>query len=146
MPSCSSNSKASRVNETSNFRGDKVPRRNSFNSDRVREASGSMIKQVKVVSPQELRRLFNEINFDQVVSEGKGTMTTRTNRHPTSPKAKKEPFCTKSQTLFYAMPGKRAVAHRYLRPDNTIGASGMPDPKSLEIGEVRYELPEEEDG
>ena len=48
----------------------------------------------------------------------------------------KEPFCTESQTLVYRDNDGRAFArvHCYRRPDNSIGASGRPDPKSI-LGE-----------
>jgi len=52
-------------------------------------------------------------------------------RHPASPKSG-EPHCTRSQILSYAC-GDREIAraHRYVRPDGAIGASGKPDPKCL---------------
>jgi hypothetical protein len=45
-----------------------------------------------------------------------------------------EPFCTLSQRLLYrTVDGDRHVAqaHRYLRPDGSIGASGFVDPKMV---------------
>ncbi len=33
---------------------------------------------------------------------------------------------------------KVALVHRYLRPDGTVGASGMPDPKELLDDDVIY--------
>src|ERR1700680_3669842 len=43
-----------------------------------------------------------------------------------------EPPGTLSQTVRYANDrGAIAVVHRYLRPDGTLGASQMPDPKSV---------------
>jgi hypothetical protein len=50
-----------------------------------------------------------------------------------------EPAGTRSQMVAY-FDGLRRVAllHRYLRPDGTVGASGMPDPKELFDGDVLY--------
>ncbi len=60
--------------------------------------------------------------------------------HPSQPKAM-EPFCTKSQMVKYLDARGREVAraHRYLRKDGTIGASGLPDPKQFRDGETVYE-------
>src|SRR5438105_5030891 len=51
-------------------------------------------------------------------------------RHPSPPRMN-EPICTLSQLLAYfdGRGKKVAEAHRFVRPDGTIGASGMPDPK-----------------
>ena len=50
-----------------------------------------------------------------------------------------EPAGTRSQMVAY-FDGVRRVAlvHRYLRPDGTVGASGMPDPKELLDDGVLY--------
>mgnify|MGYP000073566532 CR=1 FL=1 len=50
-----------------------------------------------------------------------------------------EPVGTRSQMVAY-FDGVRKVAlvHRYLRPDGTVGASGMPDPKELLDDGVLY--------
>jgi hypothetical protein len=59
-------------------------------------------------------------------------------RHPARPKAK-EPFCTRSQIISYVAGGVEiARAHRYLRPDGTLGASGKPDPKAFFDGETLF--------
>ena len=45
-----------------------------------------------------------------------------------------EPICTKSQMInYYTLNGGNLVAsaHQYLRPDGSIGGSGLPDPKRL---------------
>lgn len=59
-------------------------------------------------------------------------------RHPARPKSG-EPFCTRSQMVSY-MAGdvELARAHRYLRPDGSLGASGKPDPKLFFDGQCRY--------
>ena len=50
-----------------------------------------------------------------------------------------EPAGTRSQ-MVADVDGVRRVAlvHRYLRPDGTVGASGMPDPKELLDDDVLY--------
>lgn len=59
-------------------------------------------------------------------------------RHPAPPRSG-EPLCTKSQIISYICGDLEiARAHRYLRPDGTIGGSGKPDPKLLVVGECRY--------
>jgi len=63
----------------------------------------------------------------------------KADRHPSQPLAM-EPFCTRSQMIAYVDPaGTELVrAHRYLRVDNTLGASGLPDPKSLREGDTLF--------
>lgn len=63
-------------------------------------------------------------------------------RHP-SPPAASEPFCTWSQEVSYIDPTTNeevARAHRYLRPDGTIGASGLPDPKRVVHNGIIYRI------
>ena len=61
--------------------------------------------------------------------------------HPSPPLAK-EPECTRSQLLGYFDSANTEVAraHRYLRPDNTTGLSGLPDPKLVVDAGVLYYL------
>jgi len=50
-----------------------------------------------------------------------------------------EPACTRTQMVSYLVEGcEVARAHRYLRPDGTLGASGKPDPKLVFDGERIY--------
>jgi len=53
-----------------------------------------------------------------------------------------EPFCTWTQEVFYLDAANQEVArvHQYLRPDGTLGASGLPDPKQLFENGVMYRL------
>jgi hypothetical protein len=61
-------------------------------------------------------------------------------RHPARPAAG-EPFCTRSQMVSYVVDSVEvARAHRYLRPDGSLGASGKPDPKSFFDGKTRFVL------
>lgn len=77
--------------------------------------------------------MFNEGRYLERVEEGELVAMTQANRHP-GPSF--EPFCTVSQTVHYytrtlPLPEKVAIVHQYLRPDGTLGASGMPDPKAV---------------
>jgi hypothetical protein len=80
------------------------------------------------VSADWLRELFNKLGL---TTRGDVYATVISDGHP-APSRSGEPFCTRSQRLLYrTVEGDRAVAqaHRYLRPDGTIGASGLVDPK-----------------
>lgn len=87
---------------------------------------------VEAVSARVLRRLFNAGRIHERAEAGEFEIRILKSGHP-SPARSGQPFCTRSQMLAYHVPnGKRiALAHRYLRPDGTIGASGRPDPKRL---------------
>jgi len=91
------------------------------------------------VGKAELRRLFNDNGFERRASSGALRLKIVRDSHPSAPAAD-EPFCTRSQIMAYldARGRRRAVAHRYLRQDGTLGASGQPDPKALRIGVVVY--------
>lgn len=61
-------------------------------------------------------------------------------RHPAQPRAS-EPHCTRSEIVSYVTEGVEiARAHRYLRPDGTLGASGKPDPKAFFDGRTLFVL------
>lgn len=79
-----------------------------------------------------IRQLFREQGYLKRLMSGELVARIAKSRHPHHP-PKGEPHCTQSQALFYySADGKpRAVVHQYLRPDGTIGASGLPDPKRL---------------
>ena len=98
---------------------------------------------VKVVDCFTLRGLFNKHQFYAQVQSGTLTAKVKKNRHPSLPLAK-EPFCTKSQIVFYynADGDQVAIVHQYLRTDGTIGLSGKPDPKKLRVDDVIYILDE----
>ena len=62
--------------------------------------------------------------------------------HPSPPKAD-EPNCTHSQIISYRDRDGKEIAriHQYVRPDGSIGASGLPDPNRLLLGGTLYYLP-----
>lgn len=95
----------------------------------------------RFVQVQELRRMFNEGRYVEREQEGELVAFTKGDRHPSPPLAF-EPFCTISQIVHYYTRSleKVAIAHRYLRPDGTIGASGRTDPKAVMVDDVTYIL------
>jgi hypothetical protein len=86
------------------------------------------------VSPEEIRGIFNAAGLEKDVEQGKLNELLVEDGHP-SPRRSGEPFCTRSQILVYMDPDGREIArvHRYLRPDDSIGASGRPDPKAVRV-------------
>jgi len=91
----------------------------------------------------ELRRLFNDVcQILQKVATGEYEARVLTFKHPAEPLAGEEP-CTLSQMIgYFNRFGKEiARAHQYLRPDQTIGLSGIPDPKRVFYKGILYFLP-----
>lgn len=85
----------------------------------------------------ELRKMFNQMLANR--PEGLREVLLK-ERHPARPRAN-EPFCTRSQLVSYMLNDREiARAHRYLRPDGNLGASGMPDPKSFFDGRTLFVL------
>jgi hypothetical protein len=77
----------------------------------------------------ELRNLFNEEGLWDRARYGDLYQTVEEDGHPSPPLAG-EVDCTRSQIIAYRDEHGHQVArvHQYLRPDNTIGLSGQPDP------------------
>jgi hypothetical protein len=101
------------------------------------------LPKIERVTPEQLRKLFND-NYLDLIRAGKiqGNVIRGAGRHPSLYLAR-EPFCTESQELSYADPitgQELARAHRYLRPDGTLGASGLPDPKRVFLKGVLYRI------
>ncbi len=76
-----------------------------------------------------IRRRFNEAQIHERAERGELQVRIIGDRHPSRAKAR-EPYCTRSQAIcYFELDGKPvAMAHRYLRVDGTLGASGRPDP------------------
>jgi hypothetical protein len=94
------------------------------------------------ITPQEMRKLFNDNGFLEKVKRGELIESVRADRHPSLPLAN-EPWCTRSQEISYIEVSSNeevARVHRYLRTDGSIGLSGRPDPKRLSLNGVRYRL------
>jgi len=90
-----------------------------------------------VVNVVALRQLFNTHLYPRI-RRGELAAQVQVSRHPSAPKAS-VPFCTRSQMLRYVESGEVvAIVHQYLKPDGTLGASGLPDPKYVRIGDTAY--------
>jgi len=88
------------------------------------------------VTEREIRERFNAVGFaGHIEAERLRELVVKDRPCPLA----SEPDGTRSQMVAY-FDGVRRVAlvHRYLRPDGTVGASGMPDPKELLDGGVLY--------
>jgi hypothetical protein len=88
--------------------------------------------------------MFNEGRYYERVQAGLIIERVAVDFHP-SQTAAHEPLCTLSQLVDYidlAEGRKVAQVHQYLRTDGTLGASGLPDPKTICIDQIIYELDE----
>ena len=83
--------------------------------------------------------MFNDVTFQQRITSGELAPRVAKEHHPTSPKAD-VPYCTRNQTIAYldGEGSEVASAHQYLRPDGTLGASGLQDPKRMLVNGVLY--------
>lgn len=90
------------------------------------------------VSVAKLQELFNAVGFDQLVAQGQVTVHVL-KEHPAPPGAN-QAAGTLSQMIAYRdkSGAMLATAHRYLKPDGTLGGSGRPDPKSLMVGSILH--------
>jgi hypothetical protein len=86
----------------------------------------------------QLQQLFNNGLYFEKVQRNQLLASVESSR-PADP-SKGQPPGTLSQMVWYFDATERvALVHQYLRPDGTIGASGLPDPKRLLIdGEILY--------
>lgn len=100
----------------------------------------SQSDQVKYVSPNNIRDMFNKSQFPGMIEDRKLTPIYLRNAHLKAPQIKHEPYCTHSQMIRYLdQTGQWIVEiHQYLRPDKSIGGGGKPDPKRLRIGNVVF--------
>jgi hypothetical protein len=87
---------------------------------------------VEWVDEEVIRQYFNDSQFHERAKSGALVTRIKRNSHCLRPPAG-EPFCTHSQIVYYYTRNGDllAIVHQYLRPDGTIGASGLPDPKRL---------------
>jgi hypothetical protein len=88
------------------------------------------------VSPETIRRAFNEGRYYERLQTGCLHAYLKRHSHCKRPPPG-EPICTHSQILVYYDRHNQpvVVVHQYLRPDQTLGASGQPDPKWLIVGD-----------
>ncbi|HTQ68321.1 MAG TPA: hypothetical protein VMI13_06475, partial [Solirubrobacteraceae bacterium] len=89
------------------------------------------------VDDVELQRLFREQGCLEPDANGYEVIVA--DEGPPGPNAPKD--CVVSQMLwYYENRIKIAEAHRYLRADGSVGASGKPDPKTVRIEDRLYLL------
>lgn len=91
---------------------------------------------IEWVSPDIIREIFNREQFYNQTLDGRLIARVMKDKHPETPPGG-EPYCTRSQIIYYYDLNQRAVAvvHQYLRRDGSLGASGRPDPKRLILGD-----------
>ncbi len=87
---------------------------------------------VQWVTKPIIRQLFRELQILSRVDRGELVALLKADRHPERPLGN-EPICTRSQIVCYYTHNCQLVAeaHQYLRPDGTLGLSGLPDPKRI---------------
>jgi hypothetical protein len=87
---------------------------------------------VEIVSTAIIRQFFNTSQMYERTKTGDLVAVFKKDKHSSIP-PRGEPFCTRSQIFYYTtLTGKLvAIVHQYLRPDGSLGASGLPDPKMI---------------
>ncbi len=92
-----------------------------------------------MVSKEELRRMFRELRCLELLALGELQSVLHREGHPSPPRPS-PPICTRSQVLRYldATGTTIAYVHQFLRPDGTLGGSGLPDPKRVLVDGVGY--------
>jgi hypothetical protein len=96
-------------------------------------------ERVEFVDEWTLREMFNDGDYWGRVLDGE--LSALTVEEGVAPARAGQPAGTVSRLDFiYERGHKVAEVHYYQRPDGSIGGSGEPDPKSLLIDGVLYEL------
>ena len=92
---------------------------------------------IQRIPVQQLRQKFNDGRFWDRTKTGELTKAVLSRHVPIS---SKEPPGTESQivSLFDSSNQEVARVHIYLRPDHTLGASGLPDPKIVREGDMLF--------
>jgi hypothetical protein len=89
---------------------------------------------VQRVCPRILRSLFNRRQLVEQAQRGEILVVT-VRSYLTPPAAQQEPGTRTEKVEYYDRSGRRlAIAVQYVRPDGSLGASGLPDPKWLHDG------------
>jgi hypothetical protein len=92
------------------------------------------------VTADELRQHFNSQGFTEKIRIG--AVSVRIEKEWAAPPHLGFPEGTKSQRVAYIGGNGQlvAVVHQYRRPDGSLAASGLPDPKRVVVGDVLYIL------
>ena len=98
--------------------------------------------EVKYISQKSIRQMFNQSQYPAMIRKKQLMPKFLRNSHLQKPEEKREPHCTRSQTIRYSDKAGNWVVevHQYFRPDKTIGGSGRPDPKRLRIGKTVFSV------
>jgi hypothetical protein len=130
------------VNHASKTRRLSLPRRYRDNCFLTELATEIDMEKFVLVSVEKMRQMFNDGDYWNRAKRGEFLTSTKKSHHP-SPALAGAPFCTKSEYVVYRdkIFGDRiAEVHQYLKPDNTLAASGKPDPKRLLHDGVLYRI------
>jgi hypothetical protein len=86
--------------------------------------------------------MFNEGRFRERVESGELTAVVKAQRMPSQFHPERIPPGSVSQEVRYYDADNYEVArvHQYVKPDGTLGGSGLPDPKRLYIDGIMYRL------
>jgi hypothetical protein len=97
-----------------------------------------MSLQKQFVTRARLRVLFRLHRIQQRALQGE--FSTRVLRENTPDPSNRQPAGTVSQLVgYYNEKGAQVgMAHQYVLPDGSLGASGKPDPKCLRVGSILY--------
>jgi hypothetical protein len=95
---------------------------------------------IQRVDEWELRRIFNENNLWDKVKSGELTAVILESRD--APADAQQADGTLSQSISYRDNHGNEIArvHQYLKPDNSLGGSGQPDPKRVLHNGILYRL------
>ncbi len=88
------------------------------------------------VSPRILREAFNSSQIPAMIERGELDSLMLRDAHLTAPERIGEALCTRGQMIRYHDGQGNLVVEvfQYLRPDGSLGASGLPDPKRMQVG------------
>jgi hypothetical protein len=92
------------------------------------------------ITVKEIQEKFNKGKYWERMRSGEFTSVVLEEGRPQAKVVEQEPIGTVSQMVSYRDANNDEVArvHQYVRPDGSIGASGLPDPKRLLEGGVLY--------
>ena len=92
----------------------------------------------KFVSESIIREAFNTGQFWERARRGEFRTWLDKDQHYNRRQARRRGFryCSRSQIVYYLDDSNEtiAVVHQIRSPDGTLGASGLPDPKYLDLG------------
>lgn len=90
--------------------------------------------------------MFNESQYPEMIAHGQLVPKYPYLRddHLKEPEKRGEPQCTHGQMIRYLDNNGRWLVEvfQYRRPNKTLGASGVPDPKRLRVGDTVFKVPQ----